>query len=76
MIDRIAKKEFTEMWSDGRFRWSSFVVLILLVTAVTIGWKNYTTVKSEQVKADAELRESWEIHGSRNPHQAKPDAVC
>lgn len=70
MITRIAKKEFTEMWRDGRFRWSAVVVLVLLVAALAIGWKNYTTVKAEKAKAEAESRESWENQGSRNPHSA------
>lgn len=70
MIIKIARKEFTEMWRDGRFRWSAIIVLALLVAALAIGWKNYTSVKAEQEKAQAESRESWENQGERNPHSA------
>jgi len=70
MITRIARKEFTEIWRDGRFRWSAVIVLTLLIAALAIGWKNYTSAKAEQEKAQAESRESWENQGSRNPHSA------
>lgn len=70
MIRKIARKEFVEMWRDGRFRWSALIVLVLLFAAVAIGWKNYTTVKAEQAKGQAESRESWENQGERNPHSA------
>ncbi|MGQ0541199.1 MAG: ABC transporter permease subunit, partial [Blastocatellia bacterium] len=70
MIGKIAQKEFIELLRDGRFRWSALIVLVLLVAAVAIGWKNYTTGKAEQANAEAESRESWENQGSRNPHSA------
>ena len=58
------------MWRDGRFRWSALIVLALLVAALALGWKNYTTVKAEQTRAQTESRESWESQGERNPHSA------
>lgn len=70
MIWRIARKEFVEMWRDGRFRWSLLIVLTLLVAALAIGWKSYNSAKAEQERAQAESRESWENQGSRNPHSA------
>jgi len=70
MIFIIAKKEFTEMWRDGRFRWSAVVMLALLVAALAVGWKNYATARTEQSRAQAESRESWENQGERNPHSA------
>ncbi len=70
MINTIARKEFTEMWRDGRFRWSAVIVLTLLVAALAIGWKNYTSQRAEQERAQAESRESWENQGERNPHSA------
>jgi ABC-2 type transport system permease protein len=67
MIAKIARKEFTEMRRDGRFRWSAIVVFALLLAALALGWKNYTT---EQTRAQAESRASWENQGERNPHSA------
>lgn len=70
MIERIAKKEFTEMWRDGRFRTSAVIVLSLLVAALAVGWKNYTTARAEQTRGQAESRASWTDQGERNPHSA------
>lgn len=70
MIFKIARKEFTEMRRDKRFRWSALIVLLLLFTALALGWKNYSIAKAEQTKAETESRESWENQGERNPHSA------
>jgi ABC-2 type transport system permease protein len=70
MIAKIARKEFVEMWRDGRFRWSAVIVLALLAAALAVGWKNYATATAEQTKAQAESRRSWENQGDRNPHSA------
>ena len=70
MIAKIARKEFTEMQRDGRFRWSALIVLLLLVAALALGWKNYAAAKAEQTKAENESRQSWEDQGERNPHSA------
>lgn len=70
MIIKIARKEMTEIWRDGRFRWSGFIVFALLLIALAVGWKNYTTVKREHDAANAESRQTWENQGKRNPHSA------
>lgn len=70
MITKIARKEFTELLRDGRFRWTAVIVLGLLLVSLGLGWKNYTTVKREQESAQAESRRTWENQGERNPHSA------
>jgi ABC-2 type transport system permease protein len=70
MITKIARKEFVEMWRDGRFRWSALIVMSLLVAALALGWKNYTTARREREAAQAESRATWEGQGARNPHSA------
>jgi ABC-2 type transport system permease protein len=70
MIKKIARKEFTEIWRDGRFRWSALIVFALLAVSLAIGWKNYSTVKREHDAANAESRRTWENQGQRNPHSA------
>ncbi len=70
MIIKIARKEMTELWRDGRFRWSGLIVFALLLVALAVGWKNYTTVKREHDTANAESRRTWEDQGKRNPHSA------
>lgn len=70
MILRIAKKEFVDIWRDGRFRWSGIVVLLLLAVALGFGWKNFQTVSAERLAAKEESRDSWINQGERNPHSA------
>lgn len=70
MIKHIAKKEFTEMIRDGRFRWSALIVLGLLLASLAFGWKNYMTVNREQSAAQTQSRTDWENQGQRNPHSA------
>jgi ABC-2 type transport system permease protein len=70
MIKTIAKKEFTELLRDGRFRWTALIVFALLLVSLGLGWKNYTTVKREKDSAQADSRKAWENQGERNPHSA------
>ena len=70
MIQIIAKKEFTELLRDGRFRWTALIVLTLLLVSLALGWKNYTTVKRDKDAAQADSRQTWENQGERNPHSA------
>lgn len=70
MIVRTAKKEFLEMWRDGRFRWTAVIVFVLLVTALILGSKHYFSTKAERQAAQTLSRSSWLNQGSRNPHSA------
>src|SRR5262245_32173227 len=70
MVTTIARKEFTEMTRDGRFRWMSAVVLLLLLTSLALGWKHYRQVKAERDAAQAASRDTWINQGRRNPHSA------
>jgi len=70
MIRRIARKEFTELLRDGRFRWTALIVFALLLVSLGLGWKNYSTVKREQDAAQMDSRKTWENQGERNPHSA------
>jgi ABC-2 type transport system permease protein len=70
MVLTIARKEFTEMARDGRFRWMAGVVLLLLLTSLALGWKHYRQVKAEHDAAQAASRDTWVNQGRRNPHSA------
>ncbi|HXG64363.1 MAG TPA: ABC transporter permease subunit [Blastocatellia bacterium] len=70
MIARIARKEFTEMVRDGRFRWAAAVVFGLLLVSLVMGWKGYREVKAQHEAAQAETREHWLDQGNKNPHSA------
>lgn len=70
MIITIAKKEFTEIWRDGRFRWSGIIVLLLMASALGFGWNNYSRESREREAAQEFSRNSWIEQGDRNPHSA------
>ncbi len=70
MILKIARKEFTEMWRDGRFRLATATLLLLLLVALGLGWRGSRQARHERAKADAADRAEWLAQGERNPHSA------
>lgn len=70
MITRIARKEMTEMFRDGRFRWASAIVLGLIVIATLTGVRSFRALDAEQAAAQAAMRGFWVDQGAKNPHSA------
>lgn len=70
MITRIARKEFTEMLRDGRFRWAAAIVFALLLASLVMGAKHYRDVKHQHELAQAETRDQWLRQPAKNPHSA------
>lgn len=70
MIGRIARKEFTEMTRDGRFRAAAAVVAILLAASLAMGWKRHRDVDAERRAAALATRRQWLEQGTKNPHSA------
>lgn len=70
MILIIARKEFTEMFRDGRFRWAALILFALLTVSGAIGWKHYQNVQTETETAWKLDRKQWNNQGTRNPHSA------
>lgn len=70
MIAKIARKEFTEMRRDGRFRFVSLFIMILLVAALVVGWSHYRKLTEEQAVARTSDEAQWQNQGARNPHSA------
>ncbi len=66
----IAKKEFKEIVRDGRFRWLSGVLLVLLLAALATGWQYAEQAQNERETAEKADRETWLAQGARNPHSA------
>lgn len=66
----IAKKEFIEMVRDGRFRWLSAVLLVLLVLALATGWQHAEQARTDREAARSADRKTWLSQGPRNPHSA------
>ncbi|QEH35956.1 ABC-2 family transporter protein [Aquisphaera giovannonii] len=70
MIARIARKEFTEMARDGRFRASAAVVLVLLAASIAMGWAHRREVAAQHREAGRATRRQWLEQGAKNPHSA------
>ena len=66
----IARKEFTEMLRDGRFRLAAGIVLVLLLTSLLVGGQHYRELKRQHELAQAETREQWLRQPAKNPHSA------
>jgi ABC-2 type transport system permease protein len=70
MIARIARKEMTEMFRDGRFRLSAAIVFVLLAASLGAGWKHYTNLRTQHEAAQAAERQNWLGQDKKNPHSA------
>ncbi len=70
MIRHIARKEFTDVLRDGRFRWCSILVGSLLLVSLAHGWDQTRKARQEHAAAQATAREHWESQGEKNPHSA------
>jgi ABC-2 type transport system permease protein len=70
MIWRIARKEFTEIVRDGRFRLLSVLVLTIATVSLAAGWKHYVDVRQQHEEAQRGTREQWLNQPAKNPHSA------
>jgi ABC-2 type transport system permease protein len=70
MITTIAKKEFTEIFRDGRFRWIAGALLLMLLVAAIIGWNQSQEIKRDREAAANMDKQTWEAQGDKNPHSA------
>ena len=59
MIATIARKEFTEIVRDGRFKWTAAIMVLLLLTALLAGFQKYNTQKRIQAATQGETNEQW-----------------
>jgi len=70
MIWKIARKEFKEIWRDGRFRFVGAIVSLLLLATLLIGWQHYRQISAERNTARQFDEQQWLAQGERNPHTA------
>jgi ABC-2 type transport system permease protein len=70
MIKHIARKEFTDVVRDGRFRWCAALVGALLLVSLGHGWVQARQAEEELAAARATARDHWESQGEKNPHSA------
>jgi ABC-2 type transport system permease protein len=70
MIAAIARKEFSEMLRDGRFRWAASIVLALLAVALVAGAYYQRDLVAQQRAAQAAEQSRWYAQEPKNPHAA------
>ncbi len=70
MIATIARKEFTEIVRDGRFRWTAALMVLLLLTSLFAGWQRYAAYRELQAAAQGSTNAQWLKQGDKNPHTA------
>lgn len=66
----IARKEFRQVWLDGRFRWIFGLLLLLFALAAWAGFSQQQDYHSQFEEAMHEQRELWVNQGEVNPHSA------
>jgi ABC-2 type transport system permease protein len=70
MIWLIARRDLVERWRDGRLLWAGGMILILLLTALSIGYAHRKQARAEQRAAQSADYSDWLKQGSRHPHDA------
>jgi ABC-2 type transport system permease protein len=70
MIRLIAQREFTEFVRDGRLFWAGGIMLLLVVTALGVGWQRQSHVHAERHAAQHLDYEDWLQQDERHPHDA------
>ncbi|MCK9620741.1 MAG: DUF3526 domain-containing protein [Methylobacter sp.] len=70
VISTIARKELLEQLRDARFWWAGGIILVLMLTALLLGWQQMQLVDKEHAEARAVAYQQWLDQGDKNPHQA------
>lgn len=70
VIGTIAAKELLELLRDARLWWTGSIMLVLMLTALFLGWQQMQRVAGEHAAARAETYRQWLDQGDKNPHQA------
>jgi len=56
------------MVRDGRFQWVAGILIVLLLTALAVGWRNYEEISAERELAQSTVRDQWLKQPEQNPH--------
>jgi ABC-2 type transport system permease protein len=70
LLHWIARREFLERLRDGRLYWAGGLVVVLLFTALAVGWAHQRDAHAEQVAAQAMDYRDWLHQDKRHPHDA------
>jgi ABC-2 type transport system permease protein len=70
MKNIIAKKEYTTLLRDKRFKLMGVFISVLLLLALIGGIVSFQSLKKEREAAQTEARETWVNQGAKNAHSA------
>ncbi len=70
MIFLIARRDLLERWRDGRLLWAGGIVLLLLLTALAVGYGHRQEARAEQQAAQTADYADWLKQPRRHPHDA------
>jgi len=70
MVVTIARKELRLLVRDGRLPWAGGVVLVLLATALLVGWERRAEIRTERAAAQSLDYDDWVAQPERHPHNA------
>jgi len=68
MIVSIARKEFSEIVRDGRFKWTAGMMALLLLTAMAAGCQKHSAYMDMQRLSQDRTNAQWLNQGDKNPH--------
>jgi ABC-2 type transport system permease protein len=83
MVWLVSRRDLLDRWRDGRLLWAGGMVLVLLLTALAVGYEHRREARAEQTAAQSADYRDWLGQGRRHPHDAahqgmhafKPDAA-
>jgi|RhiMetdeSRZDD1v2_1073273.scaffolds.fasta_scaffold504388_2 ABC-2 type transport system permease protein len=70
MFAIIAAKDLRELTRDGRLLWAGVLVVVLMLTAIAVGWNRHSQVSNERSAGQALDYDAWLGQGYRHPHNA------
>jgi ABC-2 type transport system permease protein len=70
VIGAVARKEFTELIRDGRFRWAVAIIFALLLLSLVTGWQRHARIKAHRESVRRAERERWLAQRETVPHLA------
>ncbi len=66
----IARRELTELWRDGRLALAGGLMMLLLATALAVGWQQQRSIEAERSVAQQLDYDDWLKQDKRHPHDA------
>ncbi len=66
----IIKKEILTALRDVRLQVSGGILIVLMLTAVFVGWQGQKQIQEQRAKAQSAMYDTWLNQGNKHPHSA------